>query len=106
MVCWLVQELPWWRKSPGRHRLPLVRLSLSTVATLTTATLTTWLIAWRRCLNGSIVWQIVLTEHMASLARSILRHIHRATPRSIPSTFHPSRTRTILVHTLGRSPQA
>lgn len=101
MVCWLVQELPWWRKSPGRHRLPLVRLSLSTVATLTT-----WLIAWRRCLNGSIVWQIVLTEHMASLARSILRHIHRATPRSIPSTFHPSRTRTILVHTLGRSPQA
>jgi hypothetical protein len=76
------------------------------VATLTTATLTTWLIAWRRCLNGSIVWQIVLTEHMASLARSILRHIHRATPRSIPSTFHPSRTRTILVHTLGRSPQA
>jgi len=101
VVCWLVQELPWWRKSPGRHRLLLVRLSLSTVATLTT-----WLIAWRRCLNGSIVWQIVLTEHMASLARSILRHIHRATPRSIPSTFHPSRTRTILVHTLGRSPQA
>lgn len=101
-----MQELPWWHKSPGRHRLPLVRLSLSTVATLTTATLNTWLIAWLRCLNVLIVWQIVLTERMASRVRSIPPRIRRATHRSIPSTFHRSRTRTILDHILDRSPQA